>query len=63
MYNSPNALVLKVFKERGEKKVVGKKRSVLASLDSESRIAMHFLFLEVSRTTLKACSPYLLFKF
>jgi hypothetical protein len=41
MYNSPHALVLKVFGEREKKKVVGKKRSFSAFLDFESRIAMH----------------------
>jgi hypothetical protein len=41
MYNSPPTLVLKVFKERGKRKVVGKKRSVLTFLDSESKIIMH----------------------
>jgi hypothetical protein len=59
MYNSPLALVLRVLKERGERKVVGKKRLVLASLDYESRIAMHLLFLKVSKATLKACSSLL----
>jgi hypothetical protein len=41
MHNSPLVSIPKVFKERGKKKVVGKKRLVLAFLDSESRIAMH----------------------
>jgi len=49
MYNSLLALILKVLKERGEKEVVGKKRSVSASLDSKSRIAMHWPFLKASR--------------
>jgi hypothetical protein len=41
MYNLPLALVFKVLRERGEKEAVGKKRLVLASLDSKSIIAMH----------------------
>jgi len=60
MYSSPPILVLRVFKERGEREVVGKKRLVLASLDSEFRIAVHLPFLKVSRVALKACSSMLL---
>ncbi len=45
MYNSLLTSILKVLKEKGEKDGVGKQKSVLASLDFESRIAMHFPFL------------------
>jgi len=41
MYSSALALVLKVFRERGEREVDGKKRLVSTSLDSKSRITMH----------------------
>jgi len=41
MYNSPLALVVKVFGERGEREVIGNKSLVLTLLDSKSRIAMH----------------------
>jgi hypothetical protein len=60
MYNSPLTLVLKVFKEIGKREVVGKKRSILTSLDFESRIAMHLLFLKILKIALKACSSILL---
>jgi hypothetical protein len=63
MYNSPPTSVLKVFKERGEREVVGKKRSILASLDFESKIAMHFPFFKVSRLHSKLAPPYFLSKF
>jgi hypothetical protein len=43
-YNSPFTLVFKVFKERGKRKVVGKKRLVLAFLDFESMIANALAF-------------------
>jgi hypothetical protein len=58
MYNSLLVLVLKVFKERGEKEV-GKKMLVLTSLDFEFRIAMHWPFLRASRVALKVCSSIL----
>jgi len=60
MYNSLLALILKIFKEIGKKKVVEKKRSISASLDYESKIAMHLLFLKVSKVALKAYSSILL---
>jgi len=60
MYNSPLVLIFKVFKEIREREVGGKKRSILASLDSESRIVMHLLFPKVSKVALKACSSILL---
>jgi hypothetical protein len=41
MYNSLLALILKVFKERGKRKVVGKKRYVSTFLNYEFRITMH----------------------
>jgi len=41
MYNSLLALVFRVFKERGEKEATRKRRSISASLDFESKIAMH----------------------
>jgi hypothetical protein len=41
MYISPPTLVLRVLRERGERKAVGKKRLVLASLDSKFKITMH----------------------
>jgi hypothetical protein len=59
MYNSLPALVFKVLKERGEKEVVGKKRLILASLDSKSKIAMHWPFFRASRVALKVCSSIL----
>jgi hypothetical protein len=59
MYSSPLVLILRVFKKRGEREVVGKKRLVLASLDFEFRIAMHLPFLKVLRAC-KACSSILL---
>jgi hypothetical protein len=40
MYNSFHASILKVFKERGKKKVARKKRLVSAFMDFESRIGM-----------------------
>jgi hypothetical protein len=48
------------FSNKKEREIVEKKRSVLASLDSESRIAMHLFFLKVSRVALKAYSSILL---
>jgi hypothetical protein len=45
MYNSPLTSVLKVFRERGKRKVVGKIRSISAFLDFESKIVMHWPFL------------------
>jgi hypothetical protein len=59
MYNSILALVFRVFKERGEKEATRKKRSLLASLDFESKIAMHWPFLRAFRTTFKVCSSKL----
>jgi hypothetical protein len=59
MYNSPLVSVLKVFRERGKKKVVGKKRLVSTFLDFESRIAMHWPFLKACKVALKACSSVL----
>jgi hypothetical protein len=59
MYNSLPALVFKILKKKGDKEVVGKKRLILASLDSEFRIAMHSPFLKASRVTLKVCSSIL----
>ncbi len=59
MYNSPLALVLWVLRERGKIKVATKKRSILTSLDSKSKIAMHWPFLMAFRATLKACSSIL----
>ncbi len=59
MYNSPLVSVLKVFRERGKKKVVGKKRLVSTFLDSEFRIAMHSPFLIAFKVALKACSSIL----
>jgi len=55
----PSYFSLRVFRERGEKKVVGKKRLVSTSLDSKSRVAMHWPFLKAFRATLKACSSIL----
>jgi len=60
MYSSPRALVLEVLRERGERKATMKKRLVLASLDFESKITVHWLFLRASRATLRACSSILL---
>jgi hypothetical protein len=60
MYNSLPALVFRVIKERGEREAIGKKRLVLASLDSKSRIAMHWTFFKASKDALKACSSILL---
>jgi hypothetical protein len=59
MYNSLLALVFRVFKERGEKEATRKKRSISASLDFESKIAMHRPFLRACRTKLKVCSSIL----
>jgi len=59
MYNSPHALVLKVLREKGERKATRKKRLVLASLDFKSKITVHWLFLRASRATFKACSSIL----
>jgi hypothetical protein len=55
MYSSFLVLILKVLKERGEKRILGKKRLVLASLDFESKIAMHWPFLRASRVALQVC--------
>jgi hypothetical protein len=63
MYSSPPVLVLRVFRKRGERKVIGKKRLILASLDSKYIITMHWPFLRASRATLKGCSSIFLFKF
>jgi hypothetical protein len=59
MYNSLLALVLKVLKERGEKEVVKKKRSISASLDSKSTIAMLWPFPKAFKVALKVCSSIL----
>ncbi len=47
------------FQNKRKENVVGKKMSVLASLDFESRIAMHQPFLRAFKNTLKACSSIL----
>jgi hypothetical protein len=54
MYISIHVVVLRLIKKRGKKKIARKKRSVSASLDSESRIAMHWSFFMGSRATLKS---------
>jgi hypothetical protein len=59
MYYSPLASVLQIFRKRGKRKVIGKKRSVMAFLDFESRIAMHWPFFKAFKVALKAWSSIL----
>ncbi len=58
MYISLHDAILWLLRKRGKRKVARKKRSILTSLDFESRIAMHLPFL-MAKATLKAWSSIL----
>jgi len=59
MYISLHAAILKLLRKIGKREATRNKMSVSVSLDFESRITVHWLFLMAFRATLKAWSSIL----